>query len=70
MRGKVRSSLLGRGAVVVNHVECCLDPATGRFLLPVDALRVDLEQHVDAAAAHSATWVAGTPALTHSDTAG
>jgi len=41
MRGKVRPALPARRAVILDHVERGLDPATGGLLLPVDALRVD-----------------------------
>jgi hypothetical protein len=46
-----------------------LDPLPGGIVLPHDARRIHPEQDVDAVPAHSATWVAGTPALSQSDTA-
>jgi hypothetical protein len=38
---KFAPALPARRAVIVDHVESGLDPATGGLLLPVDALRVD-----------------------------
>ena len=45
------------------------DALVGGISLPVDAVRVDLQQDGDAVPGAAATSVAGTPELSHSETA-
>ena len=45
------------------------DALVGGVGLPVDAVRVDLQQDGDAVPGAAATSVAGTPELSHSETA-
>jgi hypothetical protein len=61
----MRAEVSGLGAAVAQRL---LHPTTRYPILAVEAFGVDLEQHLYRVAGHSATWVAGTPPLSHVDT--